>query len=158
MKISVCKICKEPLWSFICSDCIAGDMRASLPAVAKEEFDKFYAQFCHSFLSPEDISFDACLHCHADRESPVCTYCFVNEMRSWLRNAFGKDMAGFIFHFENKGFSAFFVNRRWIPITRLMCDQRLEGICENCGEYEENLACHDGKWACSDCIESEVGI
>lgn len=153
MKVSMCKMCKEPLWSFICSDCIAADLRSFLPARIAKDFGSFYKAFYVGFNSSGDTSFDTCLHCHAEKESSVCTFCFVNEICSWMKLRDGK-LRSFMFHFEHEKFSSSLFNDRWIPISRFMCDQRLEGLCEACGEYWEELACSDGRWVCADCIQN----
>lgn len=152
MKFSICKMCKEPLWSFICTDCFAADMKRSLQPQVRQRFDDFYSRLFSSFVTEKDISFESCLHCHELKEACICTYCFINELVSWFKD---RGMpTSFIFHFEDHRFESSYRNDRWIPVSRFMCDQRIEGLCDLCSEFEDNLASRDGRWICEECAEN----
>ncbi len=167
MPIPICKICKEPVWSFICSDCLATDLKRSISKQAGQAFSDFYRNFLFHFHSDIDTSFDFCLRCKALRPTDVCTFCCINEAVSWLKAeqpaAAHSLERNFVFHFHNEGFKSFFVNRRFLPITKMACNPQSEGMCDSCGEYAEILLEHDGEWLCNDCTavkgyEAEDGI
>lgn len=155
MEIQICKICKEPIWNFLCAECLARDIREWLPSKYKGFFFGFHRFFSKSF--PSDFNNNgsvACLHCKS-RELSVCPYCYTNEVFHWLKGK-NSDLAHsfkriFSFDFEGTGYKEVLGMEDMIPITENMVVTGNQGICDECGEYSDELALMDGKWVCSDC-------
>lgn len=153
--IPICKICKEPVWSFFCMDCLAEDVVRILPERIKDKFREFHSSLFQDFTSSDDLSFDYCLKCGVEKENPVCTYCYLNEAMAWLRGKneklAEKVRRGLEFAIRKEGFPDFFRNTRMEPITQVWCNPRDDGICDHCGLYSEDLRRLDGKMVCEAC-------
>ncbi|MFH1294485.1 MAG: hypothetical protein ABIH90_00910 [Candidatus Aenigmatarchaeota archaeon] len=94
------------------------------------------------------------------KESQVCAFCYINEFISWANHtdsALAEHMRkSFVFSFERKGeFDGFFRNTRLEPLTQTRCERESFGLCDNCGEYADELVPSNGAWLCSDCREHE---
>jgi hypothetical protein len=157
MSVSICKICKEPIWSFHCLDCLAKDIEKWISPKFLDDFREFHSTFMRHFNNNIDTTFEHCLKCKVERESVVCSFCYINEFLSWIKTkdpeATKKLKKKFIFGFEHRGFDKFFRNTRLMPITEGRCYRVTIGLCDNCGEFTENLTYHDGRWVCEECLE-----
>jgi hypothetical protein len=154
--VSVCQICKEPIWNFFCPDCLAGDINKWLPSNMAEKFLKFHKQFSGYFHSNLDTTFNWCLSCKGLKESAICPYCYTNEVIYWLR-ARNPDMATkfaqlFPFDFEKIGHKSL-LKTESLPVGEEASDKKQLGICDVCGEYSDELICAEGEWVCDGCKE-----
>lgn len=161
MSMSICKVCKEPLWNFLCLDCLREDIEAWIPSAHIARFLEFHNSFTNHFLGHADATFDSCLKCKGRKQSQVCAFCYINELISWASNT-DSQLAdhmrkSFVFSFERKGeFDGFFRNTRLEPLTQINCERESFGICDNCGEYSEELEQKEGSWLCSECREHDT--
>ncbi len=158
MSLSICKICKEPIWNFLCLDCLEEDIKRWMPTEHLGGFLSFHRDFLNHFITPADATFDACLRCRSLREAGVCAFCYLNEFVSWVRHLdtglTEKLQNSFIFSFERRGeFDGFFRNTRLQPVTHVICEREGFGICDGCGEYSDELGNDNGRWVCPDCKE-----
>jgi len=158
--MSICKICKEPIWNFLCLDCLGEDISRWLPTEQTSRFTAFHRSFVGHFITPVDATFDTCLKCRGVREAEVCSFCYLNEFMSWV-NATEPDLASklansFVFSFERKGeFDGFFKNTRFRPVTDNRCNRETSGLCDSCGEYSEELEARDNGLLCLECREDD---
>ena len=151
--VSVCQICKEPIWNFFCPDCLAQDIKKWLPSKLAEGFLKFHNQFSGYFHSSLDTTFNWCLSCKGLKEAAICPYCYTNEVIYWLR-ARNQGIANkfarlFPFDFEKIGHKSI-IKSESQPVASNGHKKQL-GICDDCGEYSEELACINGEWICDSC-------
>lgn len=151
--VSVCKICKEPIWNFFCPDCLAEDIKNWLPFHTRGNFDTFHRQFSGYFHSNLDTAFSWCLKCKNLKEASICPYCYANETVYWLKSvdpALANRFARFFpFDFEKIGHNALLKTTNPPIDTRVKSQQF--GICDSCGEYSDELECVEGEWVCEDC-------
>ena len=154
MEASICKICKDPIWSFICIDCLEKDIIRWLPTNFVSEFKKFHKDIIKFFYFNAS-GFERCLKCKSFHEASVCPYCYINEVYLWLENKnqkLAKEVAKMIprdFVITEKD------GCNWRdgikPIIETEIKKTNSGICEICGEYSENLKEINGKWICEEC-------
>ena len=156
--LTVCQICKEPVrklspWmfvskagraDFICPDCIAAGIRQFLPSSFSENFSSFHHSFLFHFKN-NDFAAATCLSCRTECEFTVCPYCYTREVHEWLEKI-NKPLAGqFI-----KIFSFGFDDQLRPPVGDRPPKEEM-GICDECGEYSEELLFLEEGWLCREC-------
>ncbi len=156
MNISICQLCKEPIWSFICPHCLAREIGRWLPSRAREAFGKFNENFFSNFSATIDVDGLRCLRCRKVRLANICLFCYLAEVYDWLcereRNlaeAFFRMMP----HRRSFDVSSAVVSwkRSAIPISATGHRETDEGICEICERYSDSIAHDEGRWLCRDC-------
>lgn len=154
-ELFICQICKEPIHNFVCIDCLAGDIRNWLPEHLVSGFLRFNEMFLEYFHYSHDHEVNNHhLVCGARGKGSICLYCYVNEVFQWLlsQNKMLAKRFISIFSFGLK-ISRFgnIIKANPQPITELT--ERIEefGICDECGEYSDELRRIDGKWICKEC-------
>lgn len=152
--VSVCQICKEPIWNFFCPDCLADDIKKWLPNKLSTGFLSFHKHFSGYFHSNLNSAFNWCLNCKTQKEASICPYCYTNEVIYWLKNKDAslatKFAQLFPFDFEKIGHKEFF-RTQINPITDSEPSKKRFGICDACGEYSDDLTCPFGEWVCPEC-------
>lgn len=154
--VSVCQICKEPIWNFFCPDCLADDIKKWLPAQLSQPFSAFHNHFSGYFRSNLNSAFNWCLNCKTQKEASVCPYCYTNEVIYWLKDQnpqlANKFAQLFPFDFEKIGHKEFFrTHHHPITDTEDLPERKRFGICDSCGEYSDELVSKDGEWVCEEC-------
>jgi hypothetical protein len=156
MNISICQLCKDPIWSFICPHCLARDISRWLPRKIRGAFSKFNENFFGSFSATIDIDGLRCLRCRKVRLANICPFCYFMEAYDWLRErnlGLARDLLEMIPH--NKGIrmdhSRMLLKSSSIPISFTEDAEADEGYCEICERYDERIVNSDGKWVCRDC-------
>lgn len=156
--MSLCKICKEPIWGFFCLDCLAGDIEKLIPSSVKEHFKSFHKGFTFHFNNFIEPGFEACLGCRSQKEGIVCPYCYINEVMSWISDSYPnlakKLSSKLALNFDAKKFDGAFRNTRLVPVIQNRCTLTDTGICERCEGYGETLMCSNGMWVCEGCREN----
>jgi hypothetical protein len=151
---ALCQICKEPIWNFLCIDCLESHIKRWLPVRLAHEFDKFHHTFSKHFRSMFSEP-EYCMHCKSHKNKPVCPYCYTNEVYHWLkvrdRNLAGRFITLFFFDFERTGFRDPVKMDNLTPITEDIDVETEFGICDECGEYSEELHHADCGWVCKAC-------
>lgn len=156
MSVSMCQICKDPIWSFICPHCLARDIKKWLPYRLKEAFRNFNESLLGSFSMTIDMDGLRCLKCRKIRLANLCPFCYMAEVHEWLRDKNAK-LAATILNFIPAG-NEWTLRRggmTWkdglVPITESEIARHEEGTCETCERYSDRLIHVDGRWVCRDC-------
>jgi hypothetical protein len=158
MQLAVCQICKDPVWSYICPDCLAKGISEWLPRELSREFRKFNHSFLEHFASSEsNITVLPCIHCASRNEVTLCPFCYIAEAFHWLDEK-DRKLARTLFMMlpvdsdwkvdENSGC----VWRDGIKPISYIEKGTAEEICEECGEYSGTEET-EGRWLCSSCRE-----
>ena len=147
--LSVCQMCKEPVWNFICVDCIAEGIRDFLPSVFRSSFDSFQHTLSIYFHGDESAG-NACLSCHKHCSFALCHYCYTSEVYQWLEETNQPLAKRFMNVFSFGFYSPSLASASQEPVA---WEQRKEdaGICDECGNYSDELFLLSGEWACRDC-------
>lgn len=160
--VSVCNICKDPVWSFICPDCLGADIKAWLPAELAPSFESFHSGLIHSFYNKMDVKFEYCVKCRALRDGSICPFCYMAEAYNWLRDT-SQELAYRVYKFLplakdwkvtecdgcvwKSGFS---------PMGEREARSTHPGICDGCEEYSDSLVLAEGQWVCTECLNDEL--
>ncbi len=169
MDIPICQICKNPIWSFICPDCLSRDISRWLPRTLRGAFGEFNRTFLRSFSSTIDLDGLRCLHCKEVKVANICPFCYVAEAYDWLRERNGKLAETLLrmlpltkgWTLGSNGECSLDSNGgcAWsgglVPVTESELEQRDEGVCESCERYSDNLAHINGRWICRECESLE---
>jgi hypothetical protein len=160
MQMSICQLCKDPIWSFICPHCLASAIRAWLPSGMRRAFSEFNRNFFSSFSNSIDLDGLRCLRCKKVRIATTCPFCYIAEAYEWLRERDIK-LADTLSRMNpySSVVSMTPSGIEWkdgiVPITFTEEKETGEGICEQCDEYHEVLTKSDGRWICNDCEDIE---
>lgn len=161
MQLAVCQICKYPVWSYICPDCLAREIDRWLPRNLSGEFRKFSRFLLEHFASFESsLTKIICLKCHVQKEVSLCSFCYITEVFEWLHEK-NSELAKTLFMTLPMDASARIsgsARNFWTQITPISYVEKpdaAEGICEECGEYSDETELSDGIWLCSGCKESK---
>ena len=129
----------------MCMSCVGRDVTSFLPKPMIKRFEGFHQSFSEHFDSAQLVLNGEvnCVNCRSTKESPVCPNCYTLEVHSWLRE---RD-SGLASKFKRM-FS--FTGQSNISPEGDFSDEE-SGICDECGEYTENLTLVDGEWICGDC-------
>lgn len=149
MDLALCKICKEPIWNFLCVDCIEKDVKKILPKGLLNDFGLFHRSIVESFYSYDDQTF--CLKCRHPNSVVVCPYCYSKEMLSLIsRRApiLAKRVLRSIPSFNHP-----YREEDAETITELHNEKTAYGMCDECGECSESLEIRGNDWLCEDCRE-----
>ncbi len=159
MDIPVCQICKDPVWSFICPECLGKDIGGWLPKDLSANFSKFHRFLVDSF-SPKNYKpiFVPCIKCKGKTVATICPFCYIAETFQWLRDK-NRNLASVLLNFipmakdwkvtETDGCVW---EEGYIPITEMKYEDKRFGLCDECGEYSDELVIQDSEWVCRDCM------
>ncbi len=152
MEMHICQICKEPIWNFICIDCISKDIKNQLPEKLSGEFLEFHNVISKSFRFTQE-GFKPCLICGVSDASSVCPVCYITEMYMWFKDNGLMKSVRKKFHFNFERYERLMKTHEIVPITEDEENMRGEefGICDECGEYSDELISVDGRWVCREC-------
>ncbi len=154
----ICRSCLEPIFNFLCVDCIAHNINRWL-SVNKPELRKDFKSFHISLLKTfsTEQNREPCIRCRETKDSVMCPYCYAKEVFWWLfdmdRNLARSFASTFNFNFLGTSFSPLIRTRNWTPVV--ICDKNLGhdlNLCENC-EQEGDLKETEGRWLCESCRE-----
>ena len=156
MQVAVCQICKYPVWSYICPDCLSMEIGKWLPHELSGEFREFNRSFLRHFTSKEsNLTTLQCIRCASESEVTLCPFCYIAEAFHWLD---GKDrkLARTLFMMlpvdsdwkmdENSGC----VWRDGVKPISYAEGSTAEEICDECGEDSETKE-SEGRRLCSNC-------
>ena len=160
MEIPICHICKDPIWSFICHDCLASDIEKWLPDEIGFDFFRFHYGFSEHFrvkkLEPFHLP---CIHCREKKEASVCPFCYIIEVSHWLESRDSKlaeellKMIPRDFNLKRTPISEIAWKDDIEPVTEFRTRDSISHTCENCGEYHDYLSKENGEWVCNICKE-----
>ncbi len=158
--VPVCRICKDPVWSYICPDCLAKDIKKWLPNTLRARFSAFSKAFVEHFGSGHGSNPRIyCIKCRKKSPANICPFCYVTEIHEWLiengQAELAQTLAGMLpMDHGWKGqseHSARFWKDSIYPITQTETREYDEGICEECGEFSDKLEQVNGEWICRSC-------
>jgi hypothetical protein len=160
MEPMICKICKEPIWNFLCVECIAKDIRGMLPSHLTPGFSKFHHNIKKYFYNRNHGTF--CVRCRGHSAVSVCPYCYLNEAGNWLMGAdqiMAKRLLRLIPPFGHRhSFPNESVSMNFTEAITELDDQdnkgSAPGVCDFCGEFSEALTRTEQGWICEECAET----
>ena len=150
----VCQLCREPIWNFLCIDCLATNVEKWLPKDLSHEFTKFHNSVRSHFHTLTADNYEPCLDCSKFNETPICPYCYTHEVYHWISTK-NQDMARnfsklfFFYPFEGSEH----VKSDRGPIEATTNTKPDLGLCDKCSEYSENLEQASGGMYCETCKE-----
>lgn len=155
---SICNLCREPNWGFICTECLGKDIKDWLPQNLSEEFWRFHKEFTGAFSSHLSGK-EYCLKCGKSRNAAICPFCYIDEICEWLR---GRDTELYEIvrnmfpssrhnHFTDFSMSYREVSREDEDFLSEGAQNTTFGICDECGEYSRELRKTEGMWVCENC-------
>lgn len=155
----ICKLCLEPLFNFICVDCLADSIKKFLffgNLQLLKDFELFHKKFSRFFSSHNLEKKARCVKCKRIFDVMVCPYCYINELFWWL---FEKDLnlarkVAQFFNFDFLG-TGYVLNLRKVDPVIISEDKEVFlpeiGICESCGQTSDDLEKINGEWLCESC-------
>jgi len=154
-ELALCKICKEPINNFVCIDCFAKDIRKWMPTDIAGRFARFNRSFLKIFQFEHHSKLvKHHLVCTENSKGSVCLYCYLNEVFQWLmwqNKAVARRFRRlFSFGMKKEDFTEIW-KAHAEPITRTENWENEFGICDECGEYTEELRIVNGRWMCIRC-------
>lgn len=156
MDAPMCRLCKEPIWNFLCVDCIGSNITQWLPEPQINDFKGFHHMFSSTFSLYGDVK-NHCLHCKNYLTVPVCPYCYTNEVYQWLSQKDASLAQAFVmvfnFDFEGSGYKEFTGLQGIQPLEGEKREGSDEGFCEECECYSPDLHEKENKWTCESCRE-----
>ncbi|RLI98519.1 MAG: hypothetical protein DRO99_00470 [Candidatus Aenigmatarchaeota archaeon] len=154
MEIPICQICKEPINNFVCLECLAKDISTWLPPGLSDRFTKFNDWFLDTFKHMPHTVTRHHIVCDLRGKGSVCLYCYVNEVFQWLMGEDKPVARRFrkLFSFGmRKGDFKQIIKSHAKPISEVEEMEKEEGICDECGEYSDELHILNGRWVCRVC-------
>ena len=151
MTLAVCQICKYPVWSYICPDCLSGEITRWLPGKLSSEFRRFSRSFLQHFSSIEsNLTEVRCVSCHKVKEATLCSFCYITEAFRWLQDK-NRALAKTLFMALPID-STLRMTSGWKGTEPISYEEQEmdEGICEECGEFSETMSTN-GRWICESC-------
>ena len=152
MTLAVCQICKYPVWSYICPDCLSAEITRWLPGKLSSEFRRFSRSFLQHFSSVEgNLTILRCIRCHKAREATLCSFCYITEAFHWLHEK-NRALAKTLFMALPLD-SSLKTTHEWNETEPISYQEQEkdEGICEECGEFSEQTTIVNGRWVCDSC-------
>jgi len=153
-RVNICKICKEPIWNHICINCLADHVQKCIPSSFSEKFSAFHRKFISYFSSVFDAQ-EKCLRCKNPEAAPVCMHCYITEVFVWMRDENPELVSNLqpLFNYDFDKHEEFIGGIKAEPVTESENMQIADsGICDECGEYSEELTLVNGEWVCKECI------
>lgn len=148
----VCQLCREPIWNFLCIDCLGENVKKWLPNAFGQQFSRFHQSLKSHFHTFIANNYEPCLDCNMLNETPICPHCYTHEAYHWI-STINPDIAArfgkifFFYPFEGSEF----VKSESQPIDWNRSPNSGPGMCDNCGEYSENLELEENGWCCEVC-------
>jgi hypothetical protein len=158
---SICRICLEPIYNFICPNCLKKSIKKWIDFKDKsllDDFENFHHKLTQLFSTEENVMF--CIKCKKIVEIVMCPYCYAKEVFWWL---FDKDIRLakkfaklFNFDFLNVGYLPTIELRNLEPIIITTNREKIDiNICEKCGMASDNIKQVNDQWICEMCREEE---
>ena len=156
-EIPLCQVCKDPIWSYICSDCLGTDIKNWLPKNLTNKFSDFHNGFLTHFSVNPEIAFENCLHCKSSSEASLCPFCYIVEAFHWLRPRDPKlaqalyNMLPLAKDWKVTDLNGCVWREGYKPLGEINQGASEFGLCDECGEYSDQLVHANEEWICRDC-------
>ena len=150
----ICQLCREPIWNFLCIDCLSNNVQKWLPASFSQEFSGFHRTIkshFHTFISD---NFEPCIDCRKINETPICPYCYTHEVYHWispLKPDLAENFRKIFFFYPFEGTEQ--LKSCTKPIEGMSNKKTGIGACDVCGEFSEILWGLEGNWCCEGCAD-----
>jgi len=147
--IQVCQICNDVVTNHICANCISENIKMLLPDSLKGYVNDFHERVSKMFmLSKHRLKY--CQKCGVSDAPSVCWVCYIKEFFTWsrgLKPEIAKELK------KSLRFRLFqkMKEHKFVPITEHEHELSMDGTCENCESYSEELRMVEGMWLCSEC-------
>jgi hypothetical protein len=153
----VCKLCLEPIYNFICVNCLHNSVLKWLSSKKlniKSKFEEFHRNLADHFSSIENKEF--CIRCRKVSDTAICIYCYSKEIFWWLfekNKLLAKEFSKvFNLDFLGTGYLPGIKTRNLEPIITYYENPKLDfNLCENCSQVSDNLKEINGAWLCESC-------
>lgn len=156
----ICRICLEPIFNFLCIDCLGNSVNSWLGSVKPKLLNEFTAfhKSLFKYIS-SDQNLEKCMKCNKTTDAVICPYCYEKEIFWWI---FTKDVKLskifariFNFDFLGTGYLPTSIKTRNLKPV-ILIDKRKNSdmnICESCGQASDYLRDENGIWICESCRE-----
>ena len=151
----ICQLCREPIWNFLCVDCIGDNVGKWLPPQYSQKFTKFHQYLKKHFSTLTADNFEPCLDCIKFNETPLCPYCYTHEVYHWINPQnpdIARNFSKIFFFYPFEGTEEIKVDS--LPVTENSNKTKAEGICDGCEEFSENLKKSGEGILCELCSEA----
>ena len=161
MNVFICQMCKEPVTNFICPNRLAMSIRDWLPDKLTGKFSKFHSTLMSYFSSDRcDFRYQRS-HCETKNilctekdQSRLCAFCYIAEVYEWLKNN-NKSLAEQFLQVFSLGYQKVRYRLEGKIVRHPIIETDLwktdSGICDECGEYSDELKRNNGEWICNAC-------
>ncbi|MFH1445434.1 MAG: hypothetical protein ABIF08_03055 [Nanoarchaeota archaeon] len=165
MSVFMCQICKEPVTSFMCPNRLAVSIRDWLPSGFVDNFVRMHNTLLVHF-SKDSCDFEhqhsQCgsrnIICGGKNRVSICAFCYIAEVYDWLKNK-NTVLADQFLHVFSLGYKKirFKLDRKIIrePILDTITWKTDSGICDECGEYSDELKLQRKEWVCEACSHGD---
>lgn len=152
---TICTICLEPIFNFICIDCFASQVHEFLPSQSREEFASFHEKLRKTFSNEENKG--TCIRCREVKEMSICPFCYNKEIFFWIlkkNEALAEEFVKiFNFNFTKSAYEESVKLQGWIPIIIAEKEKEYDlNFCDICGQQAE-LVEKEGRFVCESCSE-----
>ncbi|MDI6807008.1 MAG: hypothetical protein QMD14_04335 [Candidatus Aenigmarchaeota archaeon] len=153
----ICKLCSEPIFNYLCIDCLGNSVSRWIEREDKSFLDKF--KTFHNSLKNHFLSFDEkekCIKCKRPIEVVICPYCYTKEV-IFLLSVNAKNLVELFKKFFNfdMGYSDNMKVKRWLPTMVGGEEEPDMNICEMCGNISEWLYKINGSYICESCRDEK---
>ena len=154
----ICKLCLEPIFNYICFNCLENSVKKWLSGISQEllsKFEKFSQDLKNHFGSSAEE--EKCMICWKKAEMIACPYCYSKEVFDFLslhdKNLAESFIRNFNFDFLKVGHSSeSILTKNLLPIIIVNKKENSDiNICENCGNQSDDLKEVNGSYICEVC-------
>ncbi|RLJ01865.1 MAG: hypothetical protein DRP11_03780 [Candidatus Aenigmatarchaeota archaeon] len=156
--VATCRICLEPIYHFICAECLFRNIKLWLERNASYllgEAEEAHQRLVETFSGMTGNT-ELCAVCKKVTEIVFCPYCYIREMYLHLRefDAVRAEQLVRILNFDFEG-TGYFRDFEPNPTVLALEEKIEEGICDECGNEAEELFEFNGRFICETCLEYE---
>ena len=151
----ICQLCREPIWNFLCIDCLGKNVEQWLPKNFSKGFSAFHREIKSHFHTLTADNYEPCLDCSKVNETPICPYCYTQESYHWVAAQNQEIAASFkkiFFFYPFEGTEKLRVESH--PIEASALESFLPGFCDRCSEYSESLGKDAEGLHCESCKDT----
>ena len=94
-----------------------------------------------------------CIICGKPNPAVICIYCYTQEVRDFVMNEkpeLSDLLRAFRLKFQKEGRPE---SNAFMPVFEDDNLRRAPGLCDECGEYSDELVPVEGEWVCPECGE-----
>ena len=145
----LCLLCKEPITNPLTLENIGNHIQIWLPERLKSEFSHLNSVLIRHIQEFYRIKNTP------STEQLVCIHCYIKEVYQWLkwkdRKIAERFLPVFSFGYKKASFSE---EPAFVELVTESEESEF-GICDECGEYCDNLVYSGGEWLCEECEKYE---